>query len=1200
MAGRTNDTRRYYNSKTIDEALTVLQGHWPNSTRSKKDARQQGRKKSRVISPLWIEDDLGGRVGVKVMVLVTHLIYRYVSTESLKISKLSVVNDGPDFDAKTLSDVGFKGSSQSFRKTLSPLASENNLSKKDYDHRRDKLAFCCFAFKAKRAIDRLEGSEPDEAVTIAQANDLYEKIASARCDTAQEVFRIIEASWLQGLQYLEPEEENDDDEPAEHTDTSGSHSIPDKLAHYLPPNGKFQKNRNPSEIIDIAERVLQQFDTVKERLALIYGKVNAGKSGCVVELLRSLCDRNSETIGLSLKPSETDEAVLLPVFTVSVQDHTGYEMLLLVLAFLERCGQTPKQRKEFDFKKRVKDLASDYGDELDPGAVDKVKAKIRELHHDQPVLFILTNWEDLTWSTPRAQLRDQSKTSLISLLHDSNTLSRFVITTTTTPNRRAKRGLPKYRKFEVKDPRLQHINRYLPNLKIPPCYENALFEAVERLDGAAVPGDHLILIASALELCRDTQLWEQRAIEALGELEAENYCGPVVVAPHQFVKLLVDRLDNLDLFRIVMAIMASEDGLRPSSLRRLMRDWDHDAGRKLNRVGDAVDKGLKHVEGLANTFFLRKRNINPINVTQFSPLEKQMAEEESWEIYETLRQTILTALTDPSQQDWAAPYSLLLREATRHVAKLAFDRAQEWRARTVYANLTPWWQDLLLDIQALETLLASVDPEKLESKKTNQDQKWAFPLLHHATDVIFTCRDTHAPAVAVRFAVLTLLIDTVDVDNRMSMCYDQDLMRMRLYMLPFLGVGQRHFERLDDKTLDDLPKSIPGWMRGVFSDEEIMRLLEAVAISALHSQAADVVRWAWERTSDVIDAAVADGANRQDLIKRTTRTYCSTIDMGIQRGFPLDDKKGSNPGRVGHERTLDQLNIFIEQTFPDFKGTEAAAAQEPSLLDPDMIEAIGRLRVRRAHLLGLLGKLAEAEEEFSAIHAWEITLARASGSGRPEILEGRPARVAMQIMMRGELMLQHQPERRKDIARRLRGMLSANNARLTRFGGAEQAAVLVDRSRFALVNGDPDLAYEYAAEARQFCDDNRVSYGMQIHILLNLVAILIECSESTRAKESKDRLLNRNTIDLAERDADAVYHTAKALTLRPTEGVALYLRARLQHLRNVLHPDVPPNAGRPDSSKKDIGDAILIMQKCADQSFRQGMEHLRDLLGPPV
>lgn len=1203
MAGRTDDTDRYYNSKTLKQALTELESLWPRLTRSSQDVRRRSRKKGSEHTPVWVQGVDGGRAGVRVMVLVTHLIYRYVTTEELKISDLGDFEDGPEFDKKALNDAGFAGKSSDFLRIASKLASENERNYPNYDKRHDKLAFCGFAYKAKTALDGFRDVKADSTKTMRDAEDLYDQIVEARCATAEAVFRIIESSWLEGLHYLQPIETDEEDDivPSRSSASVGAHFIPAKLADYLPPNGRFQSNRNGSDISNLAELVLRQFKTPSERIALISGKVNAGKSGCVVELLRSLHVRGEDTIGISLKPPGLNEPVILPVFTVSVQDHTGFEMLLMVLAFLERSALTPKKRKAFEIEKRIKDMPQDFGDELDAGAVDTVKAKIRELHAHRPALFILTNWEDLTWSTPRAQLRDQSKASLIALLHDSSPMSRFVITTTSIPNSRAKRVLPKYKRYVVPDPTLLHIDRYLPNLECPVCYEAALFNAIHGLAGATVPGDHLILIASALELCRGDEVWEQRAIEALRELSAESYQGSAAVTPHQFVKLLVERLDDRNLFRIVMAIMASEDGLRPSSLRRLMEDWDRDSGRTLTRIGSAIDTGLEDVSKLANGFFLRKRLINPISVNQFGPLEKGLAAEESWEIYETLRQTILTALTDRKQQQWADHYSQLLREATRHVAKLAFDRAQEWRARTVYANLTPRWQDLLLDIQAYEALLASINPDDLANKETNKALKKEHPLLHHASDVIFTCRENHAAAVAVRFAVLTLLIDTVDVDNRMSMCYDQDLMRMRLYMLPFLGVGQRHFDRLDDKALDALPSTIPPWMRGVFSDEEIFRLLEAVGLSALHSQAADVVRWAWDRTCDLIDTTVEEGANRQDLIMRTGRTYCSTVDMAIQRGSPLDDRKGGSSPLTGHERTLDQLEKFIASVFKDHPAASAAPppGHEPAAEEHAAIEAIGRLRVRRGQLFGQLGRLDDAEKEFAIIHAWEKALARAAGQGRPEVLEGRPARVALQLLMRGELLLQRPADKRQDIAARVRGMLAANNGRLARFGGAEQAAMLVDRSRFAYVNGDLDLAYEYAAEARQFCDDNRVSFGMQIHILLNLVAILIECSNAASAAGTQDRLMDPDTIRLAERDADAVYQTAKALALKPTEGVALYLRARLQHMRNVLYPSLQPNAGRVDTLKKDILDAIATMQKCADQSYRGGMESLRETLHPP-
>ncbi|SMD00402.1 hypothetical protein SAMN05880593_114122 [Rhizobium sp. RU36D] len=1190
---RTKDLDRFFNKPTLAEALTSLEALWPKLTRSQEDVRERA---VGVEIPVWIADEEGGRVGVRVMILATHLIYRFLSSSLTKLTTLVNTQKNPYFGLPELKADKIEDSIEEFNDAIAELAYDLDPNAPDYNPNRDRLAFVYFACKAKKAIDERRKEKHVHEVARAEALTLYDKIVADRCKTAEAVFSRIQQEWLHGLSYHAVKRP-----PVIRKIVSATprtiHFIPDKMGDYLEPAGRFRVNRNPNELHQIAEDIIEQLTYTATRLVLISGKLNAGKSGCVVEILRRLNEGCPPIVGLSLKARGNSDPKLLPVFTVSVQDYTGSELLLHVLAFLSRLAQLSDQTELASFEGKLTELQSKYGKELEGDHLVAVKRQIRDLHRKNPALFILTNWEDLTWSTPRAQLRDQSKASLVALLHDSSTRSRFVVTTTSTPTDRSKRALPEYYIHEVPDPRLGDIKRYLPDLQYPECYGEALANANVRMRGASVPGDHLSLIAAALELCRGAPEWEARAIKALGKLSPALYSSPPVDPPYEFVRLLLERLHARDLFRIIMTIMASEDGLRPTSLIRLLQEWDADANMTLVRIGDEIKSGLEEVEVLANTFFLRNRMINPITTTQFSPTDSRLAKEKSWEIYETLRQTIMTALADPKQKGWAFHFNQTLRHATRHVAKLAFIRAQEWRVRTTFANLTPWWQDLLLDIQAYEALLASINPDNLSDGATNKAQIERMPLLHHASDAVFTCGDKHAAAVAVRFAVNVLLLGTVDHDNRMSMCYDQDIMRMRLYMLPFLGVGRRHFDRLDDKPFEDLPKKLPDWIDSVFSTEEILRLLEGVAISALHAQAPQLVLWAWIRTRELVKRHGHNEDDRRRLLIRTSRTYCSTIDMAIQLGKPLEDDSSACPDAKGHQRTLAQVGDFLRAEFTKIATLTASAAPEtsPPVEDPDAIEAVLRIRVRHAQLLGLLGRLDEAEREFAGIHSWEMVLARLSRSGSSDVLEGRPARIALQMLMRGEIILRHATDRQTDVMNRVRGMLAANAARLARFGGAEQAANLVDRSRYAFLRERFELAYQYASEARQFCDDNRVSYGMQINIVLNLVAILIECSGTTPGR-GPNRLGNARELEAAERDVDAVYQTACALVLRPTEGIALYLKVRLQQIRSLLHANKEGPTEKFEKPREKIDEAIAIMIECGDLSFRTAMEELRDAL----
>jgi hypothetical protein len=1190
--GRLADIDRYYNKPTLKEALVALEELWPKLNRSKSDFRAKSAKRP---NPLWVSEEGGTRVGVRVMVLVTHLVFRFVDSETIKITGLT---DFEDFRLFTTVMQGLSAPSniptnfKARQDAVFELAYENDRSTPNYDPALDRPAFAYFAFRAKRALNSKMKVQQEDAEVLSEALAVFDKIVAAHCATALEVFEFIKANWLEGLTYQPPKSIAPRIQRCTIDDGDPLHYIPPKLAEYLPPNGRYKQNPNAPELFEIAKQVIEQFEHGELRLALISGKVNAGKSGCIVELLRRLHSADRPTIGAVVKPSGGSEEKLLPVFTVSIQDHTGHDLLFLVHAFLTRLEMTSRKRKDLDINEQ---LLKSRGQRLNAEGLRQIKNDIRRLHQSHPAIFILTNWEDLMWSTSRAQLRDQSKASIIALLHDSNADSRFVVTTTATPTPRALRALPNAQQYHVEDPQFRDARRYLPNLEYPKGYAPALLEAEKRLGRLAVPGDHLILIAAALELCRGQLEWEARVREAIDDLSKRHYQLDKLALPHQFVRLIVERLDSRNLFRIVMAITASDDGLRPSSLASLIADWDNDTGLRLNRVGTEVEKGLDEVVGLANGFFLRDRMILPISRAQFAPAQRGVAEESSWEIYEALRQSLLSVLADPEQQEWAAPFSKLMREAMRKVAKLAFDRAQEWRCQTMYANLTPNWQDLLLDIQAYEALLASIDPNDLASAQRNETQIGEMPLLHHAAEAVFTCGNNHAPAVAVRFAVNVLLLDTVDHDNRMSMCYDQDLMRMKLYMLPFLGLGRRHFDSLEDRLYETFPQSLPRWMTSVFSNEEIIRLLEAIAISALHAQVVEVVKWASERTLDLINERATAAGERANLNAKAARTLCSAFDMAIQLGEPLLEDKEIDASLVGHERTLTQLNHFMSTAFPiAVQLTDKPPEADTQVLGlVEQIVAVQRLRVRRAQLIGLTGALEDARTEFANIHSWEKALARSRGIGNASVLEGRPARIALQIMMRGEILLPQQPSKALDRVAQIRGMLSANAARLARFGGAEQAAALVDRSRYEFVNRHYTAAFQYASDARQFCEDNRVSYGMQIHILLNFLAIFVECAEVAQSEADSEQFRASELIEMAERDADAVHQTAGALRLKPTVGIVLYLKARLWLLRAKLHAWANSSPGSLAVYKEAITEAMGTMEACKDMSYRSAMLQLQ-------
>ncbi|WP_176085103.1 hypothetical protein [Martelella sp. HB161492] len=1188
MAGRIKDSERFYNRISLDDAIFELEALWPGLSRSRLDVREAATRRP---NPVWVGDSDSGYAGVRVMILTTHLIYRFLGDRIIKIADLAKVAELSCFTAETLKAAGITDSDsrKRLRYAIAELASENNRNTPHYNPAWDRLVFCHFACAARTAILRHQDRPAGTAAVFDDASALYDRIIAERCTTAGEIFHVIRSVWLGNLPYCPPRR------PSGSASSSATarrgparHYIPAKLADYLGPGGHLAQVRVPDKLNELAERVLDQFAHARERVALLSGQRNAGKSGCVIALLRRLQSPDQPTIGFHLKPDDSAAARLLPVFSVSVQDHSGSDLMLLVLSFLSSLDERSRQQSNTDHLARFKALQQEFGRDSDGQGMKDLPGRIASLHARNPALFILTNWDDLSWSTPRAQLRDLSKTSLIRLLHDSHSDSRILLTTTETPTVRANRLLPRFRTYRLDDPRLRDVRRYLPALAYPAVYGETLFDAAERFGDCCVPGDQLILLAAMLEICRGDPAWEERAINMVAALRVHEQQPTRGIATGPIARIFIERLDQLGLFRPVALIMACDDGLRLDTLSGLLEQWNQTEKCK---TADMI-AALTTLEALSNSFLLRRR------IMAAAAGSDRPAEGESYlEIFEALRQLLMRVLGDPDEADWASPYCAILRDATRQIALLCFDRAQDWRCRNLASAATPRLRDMLLDIQSYETLLASLDPQALEDQACNRADIAAMPLLHHARDVVFLRGTEHSPAVAMRFAVKTILCDIIDRDHRLSVNFSQDLMRLRLYLLIFLEPGQRHLVQPDACGPGALPGCLPAWIRSIFTDAEIFRLLETIALSALQAQVPEIVHWAYERCDELKSAANVETISDETVLQKITRIFCATIDMAIALGHPLAATGPDAHGRQGHERTLRGLERFMHEHFHDLIPLTGKPPGQAGAVTAETgrISALQRLRLRLAHLIFLTGDFHRAMAELDLIHAWDMALARNSGSGRASVLEGRPARIALEIMMSSSAGLSPRSGddhgAKQALAHRIGGMLEANMARLARFGGPDQAALLIDRARFALMQGQSEEAWQYASIARALYNDSRISHGNQVQLMLNLLTLLSSWLEHWNNRLACDvRATPPVCEDEVVREIDTLYETARALDLKPAAGKARFLKIRLGWLRRKREGGPAPEWR--DIARADLKETIALMQSCADRSLERDMQAL--------
>lgn len=1219
--GRKPDAGRYYNRPSLNEALAELEELWPTLRRGDKiDVKIFSESKE---IPLWVHDETGGRIGVRPMILALLLMYRYENRDLVKQEVVAKIKD-VDLDWMTELENSTswekppsKAEHKSIREMLRELLKSAEKNTPSYVQNFDRWCFIVTATRALKALYERTKQSPQDWQSLAEdAASFYDELIVDRLQTATDVFNRIKARWLTDLSYYEPAVITEAPMRLKNHTHHVLHFIPQKYSDYLRPNGRFCTHENPDMMRRNASRIIKHTanPNASSRIVLLTGNQNAGKSGCLVEVIRNLHETAPDGATIALKlGNDTGNEEILPVCLLNVPDYNNQDLVKQILTFLRqldhsrRTGAAPSHNNQ-----ALTGFDSNVTLQGNVDILETLYGEIRELHAENPAFFILTNWEDLNWMTPRAQLRDQCRPSLISWLHESNRNSRMVISTTKPPSKGAERRLPKYFPVHLTDPLLEDVTRYFPEMEYPAIYRKVMTKAERKLGRGTVPGDVLILLATVMQLCEGDAASESLVKKAIRDISKARKIDPYSEQAATLVRILIERLNTRDMFRITMAVAASDDGMRPSTLVQLLKDWDRATRRKLARPTETVRESLKEMEGIARGFFLTPKTGRPFARNQYRPHEQPDSSEMIWEMHESLRQLIMNTLSNPIHFDWAHDYNVVLREASGQVAKVAHYRAQEGRIQTALCNQAPQWRDMLRDVQAFEALLASIDPDQLIDSKHNRAQISEYPLLHNSINAVFAAGENQSPAVALRFAAQCMLQELLDKDGMMSMFWDQDQMRAHLYWLLFMPTGQRYFRSIDELKKVDLPKGLQPYLHDVFTPEQIMDLLEALAISALHAQSHKIVHWAWRTALAMIDELEPvrprslPSQKRTALMNRAIRILCSAVDISILRGKPLSrSRPRADDGLFGNSLTLLRLRERAKREYPNFVGI--GANEPPTVLglsesaDDNLIESIKawlRLRSREAELVALTQSLEGAVAILEEIYLVEETLARNSRNGVGTVVSGRPARAALKLMLRADSHFRDAGDRKgarwKRANARINGMLHANSSRLSRYGAAEQVSVLLDWSRYHYVRSDLSQSMYYAQKARRECKEGQISYGIQMQALSHFVAMVIEAHKAGESESFDDALRwgfgnGADLLHMAEQDADAVFQTAKAVGYQPTQGIALYLRTTVRFL--LVEEGVFSNAlDHAECLVTDISDARRIMTKCNDQSFCDDMK----------
>ena len=168
------------------------------------------------------------------------------------------------------------------------------------------------------------------------------------------------------------------------------HSIPPDILNYLPgPFGQDDKLaaiRNSEDIQAKAKEVrdLLGARSQKRRIIALVGNINAGKTGTLVELLRSLCRERSQERSKSvvLQVDDSQGGAILPVMVLDTQKLTDRSLMSAIhdyLSFLAG-GARSKKSKRGEGSMVLRDTDR---------TVDQLK-EISDLHRGQPVFFCVS------------------------------------------------------------------------------------------------------------------------------------------------------------------------------------------------------------------------------------------------------------------------------------------------------------------------------------------------------------------------------------------------------------------------------------------------------------------------------------------------------------------------------------------------------------------------------------------------------------------------------------------------------------------------------------------------------------------------------------------------------------------------------------------------------------------------------------------
>jgi hypothetical protein len=803
--------------------------------------------------------------------------------------------------------------------------------------------------------------------------------------------------------------------------------------------------------------------------------------------------------------------------------------------------------------------------------LDEMIERINGLFRHLPAVFIFTDVDAFGENYARNVVRDIGTIEqLIRSLLDANKRSRIIITTAESAkqNNRKMIAFPLRKPIKIDPPSVAEVRQFLrPNLRSA--------EPLKILYGsdATVRGDDLVSLAALVNLTGSTGLVghvPEETLEALQKfLEAE--VDRRDAARKGIYRHILDAISDRGMIHPIALVAASEDGVRPDSMLYLLDHWRaHDPTVPEFTTLEALERALKQLSDEVGSRFLRRTGITRYDVEEYDIHEVHSPTDLVWEMDPLVSISLLETLRRFDRR--------LAAVAHRLIARIARMRSQQKKVLMRSPTGLRASEDGPRDIQCYVNLLAGILFEE------GSDLEIDGPPLRLSEPEIFSIVDeVFRPARALRFAVDCLLKEDIDHDYRLTMVFDEDALRLDLYLLLFQELGQVYAPEFEPLCL---PAALPLHLdSGIFSDDELLQLMNSVALAAFHAQRFDVVNGIKELAADI--EARMDEAG---LPGKLARLWCSHIDAAILRG--------GLPDGGGHRGTLTYVRKLLRQYFPGLADCEPVAADIPT--DRlDHYRTYLRLLAREAELCSLIYPDREvAARLYRRIEIIETVLASANHQHDPVVLSGRVGRRYIRFLLHDESVSGPRGATnggRAQILAKVESLLSVNKSRLRRFSGADRVGVMLDMARLYVVQGTLDKAHEYAEKAKRRAFSGSVSHGGKLDVFHVLAFVKLELVERQMARLAPFNLDAANLLDEAAVAIRNLKSVAERLDFHPSMANAFMLDARLSLAEMGLKGstvDPVQIEKRASLALRNIARAKEIMAGIGDVSLDSALEEL--------